>query len=265
MTRKTAEDTLHKTVCRVEGVSKEGGECVLLTLDAPEIAKLAVPGQFVMVKCTDGACPLLRRPISIASAREDKIFLLVQPVGTGTRWLCERKAGDSIDVIGPLGNGFTLPGAGENILVSGGLGAPPLLFLARILADMGKQAVSLLGAGSSSRLVLKNEMAAVCKDVFISTEDGSEGTKGLVTDLVSKLAPKSTANIFACGPLPMLARVAEIAEKASSCQVSLEAKMACGYGACMGCAVPAANGGYLHVCTQGPVFPSKLVMWRNPL
>lgn len=239
------------------------GGFFLLGLHAPEISRAALPGQFCMVRTTQegGTDPLLRRPFSIHDVTGDTILFLYRVVGRGTRILSAFRPGDLIKILGPLGPGFfeDLPGTSP-VLVGGGLGIAPLLFFARTLASRARV---ILGARTSGELGRAGAFAAFSHDIQVATEDGSLGEKGLVTNLlVGCLDAVSTPVVHACGPWPMLSAVARIArDRNVPCRVSLEARMACGTGLCLGCAVPSSAGGYLHVCKEGPVFDAELVDW----
>jgi dihydroorotate dehydrogenase electron transfer subunit len=239
----------------------------LLTIFEPLIAQAAMPGQFCMIaamphgQTTD---PLLKRPLSIHSVHNGVLSFLYRRIGHGTTLLSQRKTGECLELIGPLGQGFDL--TNDNyVLVGGGMGIAPILFAAEDLYARNKKTVVVLGARNAAELperVLRPFKAA-SHALYLLTEDGSLGKKGLVTDDLAKvLQQQKTDAILACGPLPMLSAVNSLAEEFGvSCQVSLEAHMACGIGACLGCALKARDGGYLHVCKDGPVVNARLVHW----
>lgn len=266
-----AEFQKNCTVCRVE---RRGADIVRLDLEAPEIAGAAAPGRFVMAACGANRDPLLRRPISVHDCPGDgRLALLIRVVGRGTALLAGLREGDSLSLIGPLGHGFgPAPADGDVALVGGGIGAAPLLFLARHLLAQGRTPTILLGAACAveARIFQRDFLALGCP-VQVSTDDGSLGHHGFVTDLLpalqesaplSNLHPPHSSKIYTCGPLPMMAGVARFcAERGIVCEVSLETGMACGLGACLGCAAPAPGGGYRHVCKDGPVFNASEVAW----
>ncbi|MCJ7809601.1 MAG: dihydroorotate dehydrogenase electron transfer subunit [Desulfobulbaceae bacterium] len=240
-----------------------------MALESPEIAAAAVPGQFVMIRVGNGLDPLLRRPLSLCGVHEDgRIFLLYRVVGSGTAILSQMNRGESLSVLGPLGKGFRLPEKGERaLLVAGGMGIAPLIFLAEKISSglSGFYA----GYGSSRDQVPLVDLPMGDAKVSIATEDGSAGHRGLVTDLLEAglvRFPDGLPKVYACGPLPMLKAVSVITgRKNIPCQVSLEASMACGLGACQGCAVKIVGNrgtGYGHVCQDGPVFDAGLVDWE---
>jgi dihydroorotate dehydrogenase electron transfer subunit len=242
----------------------------LMGFDCPQIAAKAKPGQFVMLRVGSGYDPLLRRPFSLCGVKGGLILVLYDVVGRGTTLLRTMAAGDELSVLGPLGNGF-MPHADDHapLLVAGGIGIAPLLYLA---ASMSKKRYRLL-AGFRSAPAVIDATATVGRpmDVSLATDDGTAGHYGPVTDVLEAHLSESRSDgrslvVYACGPQAMLRKVAEMTlEGEVSCQVSLEATMACGLGACQGCAVRAAEGGrtYHHVCKDGPVFPVQAVDWNR--
>lgn len=228
-----------------------------ITLYAPQIAKVATPGQFVNVKCSTTMDPLLRRPFSLNRInREDgTIGLLYKVVGRGTELMSQLRVGDAIQVLGPLGRGFTwTEGLGHALLIAGGIGVAPLYPLAQSLVANGAKVTCLFGARCSQDLADRDELAALGVIVSCCTEDGSCDTKGLVTDLMRGTSDKFDC-AFACGPNPMLAALKELCSDIRlPLQVSLEQIMACGLGVCLGCTCEKENEtGYWHVCSDGPV------------
>jgi len=241
----------------------------LLALECPEIAAGAAPGQFVNVRVAAGYDPLLRRPFSVLRADPGlrQVWVLVKVVGRGTQMLAEREPGAKLELMGPLGKGWPEPAPeGDLVLVAGGVGVAPLIFWAERLQEAYRQSsvISLLGAATEGDLVCWLELAARSDEFYVATEDGSAGEPGLVTDLLeAHLAQRPVAAVYACGPTPMLASVARLAQEVEvPCYVAMEQRMACGVGACLGCVVPAAGGGYVRVCTEGPVFPAEAIDWE---
>jgi dihydroorotate dehydrogenase electron transfer subunit len=225
------------------------------------------PGQFVMVRLPDRSTPLLRRPFSIHDLIYDHkkvigLSLLYKVVGPVTQALAQLGPGDTLDILGPLGNHFTLPGSAKRVyLAAGGIGVAPMLFLKRFLIQHGiaKENVRLfLGGRSQADLLCKEEFMQQGIAVNITTDDGSEGEACLLTDPLAAAVEASPPDIiYACGPTGMLKCVAAIAEThALACQISVETLMACGVGACLGCAVSSKknSSNYLHACIDGPVF-----------
>ncbi len=237
-----------------------------------EIAREAQPGQFVMIRPRKFSEPLLPRPISIHRLQGNRIDLLIRASGPGTRQLCGLNPGEVLEIKGPLGRGFVLDPEKDPILVAGGIGVAPLFFLAQRLMKMrrGKTFAPprvMIGAGSKKELLVLGEFKEMGLRVQSVTEDGSFGRQGLVTDLLKGVSAKGLdrAVIYTCGPQGMLRALASwAAARNVPCQVSLEARMACGLGACLGCSVarPTAGGlSYAKVCQDGPVFAAQEVAW----
>ncbi len=227
----------------------------------------ARPGQFVMLRLGDQTAPLLRRPFSIhrlvfSGDTVQGIEVLYKTVGTCTRHLSECKQGDIIDILGPLGNSFPIPDESRGIfMAAGGVGVAPLVFLADVLqekkADL-RACTVFIGGRTADDVLCRENFSDRGIFVRVSTEDGSAGEKGLITvPLESAIKEQAPEIIYACGPSGMLRAVAGIAEKyAVPCRISVETLMACGMGACLGCALEMKNNGnrYLHACADGPVF-----------
>ena len=232
------------------------------------MAAEAKPGLFVMIRVRSGIDPLLRRPFSICGVKGDVLLFLYRVVGHGTAILGGKKPGDILRVLGPLGKGFNPPDDDvQPILVAGGMGMAPLIFLSLTLGRKDRQ--FLVGYGKSSEVVSPDSLGIVGLVPSIATEDGSEGHHGRVTELLDLRLSTLKGNppaIFTCGPLPMLKAVAKMAlDRDIPCEVSLESAMACGVGACQGCAVRNGHGStkpYAHVCQDGPVFDAKTLDWE---
>ncbi|PIE57172.1 MAG: hypothetical protein CSA34_00170 [Desulfobulbus propionicus] len=239
---------------------------VRLRVRSTGIASEARPGQFVMVRIGSSSTPLLRRPFSIHKVKKNSLSLLYKVVGQGTEQLRRTAPGEELDLLGPLGRGFPLPGKGEKIcLVGGGMGIAPLTFLAQRIAAMKRDFSSdrvLLGAATASELQpLVRDFSALGFQVKEATDDGSLGYKGVVTALLPPLL-SDCQRIYVCGPHTMMAAAAGLCHTAGvTCLVSLETHMACGLGACLGCTIFASDGSYRHVCKNGPVFNAKEVAW----
>jgi len=258
--------------CRILDHQKVGPSYFKLTLVSPYISSHAKPGQFVEVKCSDSYEPLLRRPISIhrLSAEHKTFELLYDVVGKGTELLTKYFVGEEIDVLGPLGEGFKLiPNKHIHILVGGGMGVAPLFALAETLKSLGKKAIYvLIGAKTKDCVHCETEFNKVTDQVLVSTDDGTHGKKGFISDLLlnfidSELQTHDSelTTIYACGPKAMLKAVAEIAsQKKIDCQLSMEERMACGIGACKGCAIKTTSG-FKMACKDGPVFDAKEIIW----
>ncbi|HEX9024526.1 MAG TPA: dihydroorotate dehydrogenase electron transfer subunit [Geobacteraceae bacterium] len=251
-----------------------------MRLHIPHGAAAAHPGQFLMVRVRDAIDPLLRRPFGIfdmgaaqaefAEGEEQACLdILYKVVGKGTRLLSALHHGDPLDVVGPLGKGFATGDAGgEQILVGGGVGLAPLYYLARTLV---KDTRVRLFAGGRTRedILCITEFERLGVETYVATDDGTLGERGLVTEVMKRHVQGAPAacTIFACGPFPMLKAVALIARQEQiPCQVSLEAYMACGVGACLGCVIKGRNHSeetpdYRCVCKDGPVFDSRELLW----
>ncbi len=237
---------------------------------APAIARDAQPGQFLHVRVTQATAPLLRRPISILwSDFHEHVEILFKVVRQGTALLAEKRVGERVDLVGPLGTPFPYDFSRDAVCVAGGYGIAPLCFLARANVSEHNRRILLYGARTASAIVLRPEWRQAFDEVAIATEDGSLGKKGLVTDLLRDLlvARRSLA-VYACGPTPMLAAVARcvanFAEPGTPCYVSLENRMGCGVGACLGCVVPTRHG-MATTCKQGPVFPAQEILFEQIL
>ena len=225
-----------------------------MELSFPKGAALAKPGQFIAMYCNDKS-KLLPRPISICGINKEEGTLRVvyRVAGEGTKEFSEMKEGDTLEVMGPLGNGFALKEE-KAIIIGGGIGIPPMLELAK---QLNVEKTVVLGYRTST--FLKDEFEAVC-DVKVATEDGSQGTKGTVIDAIEKYGVEGKV-IYACGPMPMLKALAVYAEEhGMEAQISLEERMACGIGACLGCICKTKEKGHhtnvnnTRICKDGPVF-----------
>lgn len=252
---------LDLTVNSVEALSDKH---VLIKLTDDKPLPEMLPGQFVEVRVDNSPSTFLRRPISINNVDYDRneLWLLVAVVGDGTRQLQKLQKGDRLNCMLPLGNSFTMPtdSAQKVLLVGGGVGVAPLLYFGKRIKEMGGEPTFLLGA-RSAKDVLERELFEQVGRVLITTEDGSEGEKGFVTNH-SVLAQEHFDRISTCGPKPMMMAVARYAFKNDiECEVSLENKMACGVGACL-CCVEKTVEGNKCVCKEGPVMNIKKLTWQ---
>lgn len=252
---------LDLTVNSVEALSDKH---VLIRLIDDKPLPEMLPGQFVEVRVDNSPSTFLRRPISINNVDYDhnELWLLVAAVGDGTRQLQKLQKGDRLNCVLPLGNSFTMPtdSTQKVLLVGGGVGVAPLLYFGKLIKAMGGEPTFLLGA-RSAKDVLERELFEQVGRVLITTEDGSEGEKGFVTNH-SVLAQEHFDRISTCGPKPMMMAVARYAFKNDiECEVSLENKMACGVGACL-CCVEKTVEGNKCVCKEGPVMNIKKLTWQ---
>lgn len=221
------------------------------------LSDIATPGQFAHVLVKD---KMLRRPISICDVRDGVMRLVFQVKGEGTQILSEAKPGDTLDILAPLGRGFTFEKGKKIAFIGGGIGTPPMLYAAK----QADKAVAILGFRSKEQVILTDDFEAAGCEVLLTTDDGSAGIRGFVTDALHSVIGKIDG-ICACGPHVMLKAVAAVAKKHGiPCQVSLEERMGCGVGACLVCACKTnkdGKEGYSHVCKDGPVFRAEEVFF----
>ena len=248
----------------------------LITFLGDKIARESLPGQFIMVK-VDNEKTFLRRPFSICSTGGKTFSILFKVVGIGTEILSKKKTGDVLNIIGPLGTDYLVSRASclVPIFVAGGTGVASLLFLASKIKSPQKP-MAFLGFKTKSEILFEPEFKKLGCEVIVSTEDGSYGKKGLITDIFKKFLLPTFYSllpvVYACGPKKMLKEVAEICKsKKLKCYVSLEERMACGVGACMGCVIKTIENeklkikddfGYKRVCKDGPVFDAEKIIWK---
>jgi len=238
-----------------------------LVLRAPQIAPLIQPGQFAHVRILPLKDALLRRPFSIFQVAGDTFSILYKTVGKGTDTLSRMRAGEELNVIAPLGHGFTVPQAGGEIplLVAGGYGMAAMFLLAQRSPQKG---IVFVGGRRRVGILCEKEFAALDWDVRVATEDGSHGEKGLVTQpLIAELKRDAAGKkIYACGPTPMLKAVGKIAEDFNlPAELSMDEHMCCGVGVCLTCVIPVKTGDgweYQRTCTEGPVFDSRKILWE---
>ena len=261
----------------------------VIRLGSARIGRTARPGQFVQILCSDSTDPLLPRPFSFLTATEKDFSVLYRVVGQGTQMLAGQRKGSGLWVLGPLGNGFSLRHSERSeesrsfaakaaqddsyLLVGGGVGIPPLYHLAQTFKDK-KNIHVFLGARNRSLLLCEKEFKKLGVNLHLATDDGTKGHKGFVTDLVSHFLRPLTSSlspltcVYACGPTPMLKAVSRVCASARvPCEVSVEVPMACGFGACLGCAVRVRKGGtdqdhrFAIACKEGPVFDAEQIIW----
>ena len=262
-------------ICTVAEAVRLNEYAYALTLEVgEEMAAQTSCGQFVHIKC--GEERLLRRPISICSWDKTTLRVVFEVRGEGTEWLSRRKAGDQLDVLGPLGHGFD-SSAKKILVVGGGIGVPPMLGVAKAAAAAGAEVHAALGFRDQGHRMLTDEFAECCRSMSVISDDGTTGRKGFVTELVEEFlqnTPCVSADcascsgkpvppvVMACGPKGMLKAVAKAcAAHGVECLVSLEERMGCGVGACLVCACDMADGSRKHVCKDGPVFRAEEVDW----
>lgn len=262
-----------KVISNTELLSIQGAKYFLMEVAYPGMASICNPGQFFMFQCGEEA--LLRRPVSIHSIRQPDMlqFLYATPVvdgklcrsyGRGTHWLTGLKPGNTLDLIGPLGNGYTVDKAAKNILiVAGGIGIAPLRYLAEYALSQGINVTLLMGARTGNALYPTDILPSVMQTVIV-TDDGSSGEKASVIDLIPRYISKAD-QVFACGPVAMyLAMQGTIQQWPADkpVQVSLEVRMGCGFGVCYGCSIRTRHG-MKRICKEGPVFNIKDIIWQE--
>jgi dihydroorotate dehydrogenase electron transfer subunit len=235
-----------------------------MEIEAPAVAALALPGQFVMVRCWEGLDPLTARPFSVADVVGDVIAIAYAVVGRATKLMAGTAAGGRAALLGPLGRPFsTGTGAAHHVMVAGGIGCAPFPLLARALreADPAGERILLYGARSAKHLHLLDQFRELMTGVEIATDDGSAGRRGFVTDLAAEWLSRPGVRLYACGPTPMFAAIDRVlAGTDVPCEISVEPIMACGFGACYGCVVPVRRGEdfeYVKSCEKGPTFPIR--------
>ena len=243
-----------QSVFRLEHNRQLTGDTFELRLSG-DASAITAPGQFVNI-----ALPgyFLRRPVSVCDWTENSLTLLIKTAGGGTEQLAHSPTGTEFDILCGLGNGFTLPENKKSvILAGGGIGIAPLYALAKQLRQNGVSPVIALGFRTAADVFYTDEFAALDCEMAIATEDGSKGEKGFVTDILRQYP--DCDYVYCCGPLPMLRAVHALSHWTGG-QFSFEARMGCGFGACMGCSIPTANG-YRRVCKEGPVFQREEIVW----
>jgi dihydroorotate dehydrogenase electron transfer subunit len=236
-----------------------------LVADAPAIADRAEPGQFVEIK-VDRRGAILRRPFSIASVDHGAVEVVFDAHGLGTYALADLEPGETVDIVGPLGSSYSDVGGGVRLLVGGGYGVAPLGFLADRLATAGGSAVAIVGAATKARLPDTAYLEARVEQLVVTTDDGTLGRLGLVTDAMPEVLEAYEVDaVHACGPMPMLSAVGKAATDAGlPAQLAVEEHMACGVGICWTCVVPIRDNGAVHnrrACIDGPVFDAAVVEW----
>jgi len=253
------------TIIRFEQLTADN---VRLTLQSDNVAAMAKPGQFVMIKTATGKDPILRRPFSIhQSSKNGRIQILFKVTGRGTGLLAHAREGEKLNVFGPLGHGFDVELDKPAILVGGGMGIAPMLFLAKYICqhktDISSDTILFGGRTQQEVEPLVNDFEQLGMRLITATDDGSYGIQGYVTRLIETLDVPRNSVVYGCGPEEMMKQLHLWCQKKGvPCQVSVESVMACGMGACLGCNIPAKNGHYVHVCFEGPVFQAEELVWK---
>jgi len=238
------------TVLENEKIAKD----VFLMVLEGDTSFITAPGQFINIQI-EGF--YLRRPISICDWDDKTITIIYKVVGKGTEAMAEMKAGKKLDVLTGLGNGFTpMEGSTRPLVIGGGVGAPPMYGVAKELVKQGAKPIVILGFTSKDDVFYEEEFKALGCDVYVTTNDGTYGTKGFVTDVIKTL--EGYDYFYTCGPLPMLKAIADATE--CSGQLSFEERMGCGFGGCMGCSCKTLTGNK-RICTEGPVLLKEEIIW----
>jgi dihydroorotate dehydrogenase electron transfer subunit len=247
------------------------GDYFLFRIESPAVAGEAKPGQFLMVRVSDQVVPLLRRPFSIHARESNSLEIFFQIAGRGTALLAQKREGDGLDLLGPLGKGFGWSASVKGeifFLVGGGRGIAPMFFLAQELRTAGVRVKVLYGGKSLPDLPLKQKFEKSGLDIACSTDDGTSGFHGFVTGLLRReISEHRPAALFVCGPEPMMEKTADIAAREKiPAQFSLESMMGCGFGACWGCVKrirAGDNGTWKKICEDGPVFSGDEIIWEK--
>ena len=263
------ENTKKQTLCSVTSNLEVLPGVHLVGIETPNIAGSVLPGQFITVQCGDFT---LRRPFSIHQVSSGEIAILFKVTGKGTLWLSQRQKHDRIDILGPLGKGFSIdPSAKNLLLIAGGIGIAPLTFLMQY-ASSRHQMTLIHGAITAAQLYIERCQPSVINyqgiQLISVTEDGSMGKKGIATDILPDFLDQAD-QVYACGPVDMYKTMAEMSRRAgqsnpklAKCQVSLEVRMGCGFGACYGCTINTRKG-LKQVCSDGPVFELGDIIWQE--
>ena len=227
-------------------------------LECGELARISQAGQFIHIAVPSKT---LRRPISICDVSGNTLRIVFQVKGEGTKILSQSKVGDTINILAPLGHGFTVNPDKKTAFIGGGIGVPPMLYSAK----QCNNAVAVLGFRNKNAVILEDDFKAVCKEVYVTTDDGSYGIHGFTSDVLKNIID-GIDEVCACGPMPMLKVIAQICKEHNKpCQVSLEERMGCGIGACLVCACKTydkdGNMEHSHVCKKGPVYNAQEVVW----
>ncbi len=247
------------------------GEYFLFSLESPLIARDAKPGQFLMVRVSANIHPLLRRPFSIFSVEDKNVEIFFQKVGLGTQLLSEKREGSTIDIIGPLGKGFTVKKGNQDkasALIGGGRGIAPLYFLAQKIKTLGGRPRVFYGGKTIQDLPIRERFQKNETPLSCATEDGSFGKRGQITEVFEAALDNgfSASQIYACGPELMLKKIAEIAAaKDIPAELSLESVMGCGFGVCWGCVKKIKKdqeSGWHKICEEGPVLKAEDIIWE---
>ena len=251
---------MKNTIAQIRSNEQLAAETYEMVLDMPAGSEQVRPGQFINIQI---AGQYLRRPISICDWTEDSLTIIYKTVGKATGKMSRMQKGERLDILWPLGNGYDLDGFKQPLLIGGGAGVPPMYGLCRKFTEEGRNPRVILGFRSSADVFYEARFAALGADVIVTTEDGSKGQKGFVTDAMETLqegGKPAYDSLFACGPEAMLRAIDEKAPKQIPGQMSFERRMGCGFGACMGCSCKTKYGSK-RICVDGPVLERSEIIW----
>ena len=262
-----ALQSMHREIAEIIVNEPLGDGHYFMRIHAPKISQSWIPGQFINIlpPVKAGRPPILRRPISILGSGQDNLEFVYRVRGCGTEILSKLTKGGTLDITGPLGNGFkNIPGGqGKHVLIAGGVGAPPVIALAKHLMSMGLEVDLYQGAQNRNGLIFHENLKTEKLKYICTTEDGSVGRKGLISELLPSNF-KGILCVYACGPIGMLKAIFKWRKGASfKYFVSIETKMGCGVGVCLGCSIPTVDGNYVLACKDGPVLDADLVDWNK--
>lgn len=254
--------------CQIIENKETAPKYFLMKIDSPELAGRVVPGQFFHIKVADRLDIILRRPISMFDYNETSVSILYEVVGKGTALLSEKKPGEELDILGPLGNGFSMPIDEKKIfIVAGGMGVASLFSLAKEIKKMkNKEIFVLMGANNKYKIICEDNFKKIGLAPEIATDNGSYGCKGLVTELFKKRVENhelKTIAVYGCGPHEMLKELSNILNGHNiKGELSMDTHMGCGMGVCLGCVIKTRDGKYKRVCKDGPVFKADEIVWE---
>lgn len=246
-----------QNTCRIISNFSVNGTYRKLVLDAPSLARAVRPGQFIQIRVSGGFEPLFRRPFSVFRAQHGRVEIFYDVVGSGTKILSLKKKGEALDVLGPLGRPFHMPGKDieQIVFVAGGIGVAPFMIFSDVIRKHKAQKILLYGGRTKAHTFSLADFKKNGVKTFIATDDGSVGVRGRVSELFGRIENSPSTMIYTCGPRPMMAAVQKFTrEHDLQGEASMEEVMACGLGACLGCSIPTEKG-YKTVCHDGPVFP----------
>ena len=257
----TQTDKLIKSVKIIENTFVAESQ-YKMTFRDEQIAQSLIPGQFINVKIPDDSSLILRRPFSIFDVEKDIVSMIYMVVGKGSKALSHLESGREIEILGPLGNGFSPVSGKTAYIVGGGCGTPPVYFLAKRLRQSGYTVHAFLGFSKKEKVILVDEFKKAAESVHFSTDDGSAGEKGSVINMLEKENPDGV--FYSCGPVPLLSALKTFChERNLPVQVSVEERMGCGFGVCLGCAIKTPDGSFKYVCKDGPVFNAEEVILKG--